>query len=495
MDIQHRKLSLIRKLLRHISRSAQDPAEFQLFIEVLLCDMASCTKARPVLDSGWNIGFRCVLCRDDAILAAALPYAVREDGRETPLLPWEEAALRTAGIPLFDDLLAEVTMEDGEKVLSLKSFACPDSSGWRFPTVAVPREAEALLVKKGLASERWDTALAPTGEGTRLGLCAALRFQPASSSCVRSLSCSAAGWLYRLWVPGKAAPLWVAHPLDTRLVRMRTGRAGNVGHTVSALERLDAMPMEPLLLEYIGQKYLEEHLGRFQMQYRPGVTYGQAARDADRRMRSGCGEDRETGMEVMDDLAALFSCAYSFRKPERGARKGPKKITEIHKTKLTGRSLSQRLAWAGISENRGNRLPLVGDDLEDVFQGLSALLGTDEPARSFYRDALPRIMPGWNRSEEQRKRWDGTFDGLLAAVDSGLDTGSRGNERASDNAPSCLSGFWEQVKWRLVIEPFCLLDQVRQLEEERGRLLESFQEENKGLKQRLEGMNFGGDVF
>lgn len=484
MDIQRRKLSLIHKLLRHISRSAQDPAAFQLFIEVLLCDMASCTGVRPVPDSGWNIGFRRVLCRDDAVLAAALPYAVREDGRETPLLPWEEAALRTAGIPLFDDLLAEETAEDGERVLSLKSSACPDSSGWRFPTVAVPREAEALLVKKGLASERWDTALAPTGEGTRLGLCAALRFQPASSSCVRSLSCSAAGWLYRLWAPGEAAPLWAVHPLDTRLERMRAGRAGNVGHTVSALERLDAMPMEPLLLEYIGQKYLEEHLGRFQMQYRPGVTYGQAARDADRRMRSGCGEDRETGMEVMDDLTALFCCAYSFRKPERVVRKVPKRITGLHKTQLTGRSLSQRLAWAGVSENGWNRLPLVGDDLEDVFQGLSVLLGTDEPARSFYRDALPRIMPGWNRSEEQRKRWDGTFDGLLAAIDSGLDTGAQGGERASDNAPSCLPGFWDQVRWRLVIEPFCLLDQARKLEEE-----------NERLKQRLEGMNFGGDVF
>ena len=492
MSIQRRKLSLIHKLLRHISRSAQDPAAFQLFFEAFLGDMASSTRARPVLDSGWKIGFRRVLCRNDTVLAAALPYAVREDGRETPLLPWEEAALRTAGIPLFDDLLVEEMAEDGEKVLSLKSFACPDSSGWRFPTVAVPQEAEDFLVKKGLASEHWDTALVPTREGTRLGLCAALRFQPASSSYVRSLSCSAAGWLYRLWAPGKAAPLWVVHPLDTRLERMRAGRAGNVGHTVSALERLDAMPLEPLLLEYISQKCLEEHLSQFQMLYRPGVTYGQAARDADRRMRSGCGEDRETGIDSLYDLTALFCCAYSFRKPKRAVRKAKKKITALHEIKPAGRSLSERLAWAGVSENACRYLPLVGDDLEDVFQGLSVLLGTDEPARSFYRDVLPRIMPGWNRSEEQREKWDGTFDGLLAVIGSGLNTGSQDGGRACEKAPPCLS-FWDQVKWRLVIEPFCLLDQVRRLEEERGRLVESFQEGK--LKQRLEGMNFDRDVF
>ena len=50
------------------------------------------------------------------------------------------------------------------------------------------------------------------------------------------------------------------------------------------------------------------------------------------------------------------------------------------------------------------------------------------------------------------------------------------------------------VFWRLLIEPFCLLEQARKQKEERDRLLERFQVWNESLRQELEGMNFDGNV-
>lgn len=432
------------------------------------------------------------------MLAAALPYAIREDGKETPLFPWELDALRAAGIPLFSDLLTEEPGEDGELILRTGPFVCPEPSNWRFPAAAVPPEARDFLMAKGLLSRDNLSRYRPTEEGKRLGLCTMSWFCPSNFARINSLFCSTAGWLYRLWEPREKPPLWLPRSLDTRLECMQAGRAGNLGHTVAALEQLDAMPMEPLLLNMLDSDYLEENLERLQMLYPPGITYGQAARDADRRMHSNAAADQEDGEEIMEYSKVLF--IYTYNCSEKGVpfvNSANKKITALHKTRLDARSLSARLAHSEIWEISESYLPLSGDNLEDVFRGLSVLVDTDVPMQGFYQEMLPWLAAYFGHRID---KWDGSFGGLIRrlvkeaeAKEKDIFSGIDG-EDCDDVGADFDNMSLHDVFWRLLIEPFCLLEQARKQKEERDRLLERFQVWNESLRQELEGMNFDGNV-
>ncbi|MBD5084845.1 MAG: hypothetical protein HDT33_07230 [Clostridiales bacterium] len=482
-DMIEKQLELMDALMHSVSQKAQIPEAFKLFYGVFLKDMVHTTGGRTGQDWEPQVYFSYVLCRDDEVLAVAAPYTTLKEGWKRPLPSERLEALQAAGLPLFSDFYTMRRGEDGELTMSLKSRDCPSPSGWRLPTVRVPSELSDLLYKKGMARS---PDLIPTDYGNQLGLCETHWYggefagQPRPDA---GLYCSAAGWVNRVRLgehPWGGGPDWVPLPLDTRLERMRAGRwSGSPGHCMSAFLRLEAMPVAPLLSARLSKKYIEEHRSELQARYGSGVTYGQTARNVDRLLRSDSESERTEGESRLNDLTVLFFCDHKLRNSKTRLQK-VKKSEVINEAKPAGRSLSDRLAGAGILENGSSYLPLVGDCLDDVFQGLSRLIGTGAPAQAFYSET-----PSWVW-EDLYGEWDKSLDGLIYRV-----WGMGAPETVNSSvAEAQITG----ILRRLLIEPFCLLEEIRRLEEKHSALLEEIRERNKTLKKELKGMNFDGNV-
>lgn len=487
MNLKEQQLRLMETLLRGISQDAQDPEAWKLFFGVFWKDMAGAPGGRT--GRGWEgqVYFSCVLCRNDEVVAAAAPCLFLNESEKMPLRPRHLRALRKAGVPLFSDFLTKEYEEDGTPVMRLNARDCPPPSGWRFPTVFVPSELTALVCKKGMAAENRVSGVRPTSYGNQLGLCAARWYGKAPAEHPqRGLYCSAAGWVNRVRLgahPWGDGPDWEILPLDTRLERMRANRAGNPGHCMSGFLRLEAMPLEPLLVERLNKKYLKKNLPALQALYSPGITYGQAARNADRLLRSDSESERERGLSSLRDLAALFGYEDRqslFRPQTQGEDEELRAIHEDQPDGPDGQSLSDRLARAGISECGTSRLPLAGDCLADVFQGLSRLIGTSAPAQAFYRGMPPEF---WERPDEP---WNGTLAGVLQRL-----AKPEWEEKLEDTA---FQAGKMPPSWHLVAEPFCLLEEIRSLEKAHSALLEELRQHSEMLKKELERMNFDGDA-
>lgn len=476
-----KQLKLMNTLMHSVSQDAQIPEAFKLFYGVFLKDMVHTAGGRTGQDWEPRVYFSYALCRDDEVLAVAGPRLISEEVGRRSLFPGEQKALRAAELPLFSDFYTIRRGEDGELTMSLKSQDCPSPSGWRLPTVRVPSELGGLLCKKGMVRSPDPI---PTDYGNQLGLCETHWYggDPAGHPRPEAgLYCSAAGWVNRVRLgehPWGDGPDWVPLPLDTRLERMRAGRSGSPGHCMSAFLRLETMPVAPLLSARLSKKYVEEYRSELQALYGPGVTYGQAARNADRLLRSDSESEQSEGETILRDLANLFSYDHKLRTSKTRPRKA-KESEAINEAKPAGRSLSDRLAGAGISENGSPCLPLVGDCLDDVFQGLNRLIGTGASAQAFYSE-----MPSWVW-EDLYGRWDKSLDGLIYRLQELSLPGTAEPESEAEIM---------RVLRRLLIEPFCLLEEIRSLEEKHSALLEEIRERNKTLKKELEGMNFDGNA-
>lgn len=101
---------------------------------------------------------------------------------------------------------------------------------------------------------------------------------------------------------------------------------------------------------------------------------------------------------------------------------------------------------------------MAGNHLEDVFEALCRLSGTEAPAREFFQNTLLWYGP----------QWDDSFDAFIHYL--------------ADKDHS-----W-RAEMALLVEPLCLLDRIRTLEEKHSRLLEEIHEQNKRLKKKLERM-------
>lgn len=461
-----RQSHLLHSLLRRLSYPEPEP--FKLFFRIRLEDMFPPPGERPILDRAEQVYFHAALCQGDEVLTAALPSFLLPDGTQEELSPEDLAVLRSAGLPLFSDLLSP----DGQVRQD------PAPSGWRFPHVPVSHDLDGFLTAKKMVTFPASIPV-PTQYGKQMGLCRSRWFmwdpedEIFTSRGCGGMFCSAAGWV-RLWEPPQErsqgdAPDWAPLPLDIRLERFKAGRTCNPGHCMSALRQLEEMPVAPVLSEYLTDKFIQDNLSDLRFLYGPGVTYGQAARKTDRLLRSDSEEDQELGRFSLLNLAFLFSFEYEMRR-DGLSRTAVEKNIQINETKLESRSLSARLAWAGISENGGLYLPLVWDNLEDVLVGLGRLTGTDAPARAFFQELLPGLPPGWETLNSTDCQWDGTFDSMIARL------------REYPNSDRV------QILRCLLTEPFCSLDQIRRLEGEQSGLLEEIREQNKSLKKKLERM-------
>lgn len=488
MDMQELQFRLMDTLLRGASQKTRNPEAFKLLAGVFLKDMVHAAGGRTGKDWEPQIYFTYALCRDDEVLAVALPRLVSEEGGMTPLPSRRLSVLQAAGLPLFSNFFTRQE-EDGETALRLNSQECPGPSGWRLPTVRVPPELIGLLCKKGMVSDDRSPdypSPIPTGYGSLLGLCEARWYGRDSAGHLHpcaGLRCSAAGWVNRVRLgehPWGDGPDWVPLSLDARLERMQAGRSGSPGHCMSAFLRLEAMPADRLMLTCLPQKYVEDNRADLEQFYPPGVTFGQTARNAARLLCSASEEDRIQAAAILLDLGSLFYCDY-----KRRTTKGEyQKAEAAHETKPADRSLSARLAWAGISEYSSPYLPLAGDHLDDVFQGLGRLIGSDAPARAFHQK-----MPLWLQ-EKIDGQWDGSLDSLIFQL---LEIRS---EVLKTN-PIEGSDDGEEIIWvlcRLLAEPFCLLEEIRRLEKTYSALLEEVRAQNEILKKELERMNFDGSA-
>lgn len=492
MDLKEQQLRLMDTLLRSVSRNAQDPKAFKLFFGVFWKDMADPAGGRTGRYWEPQVYFSCVLCRDDEVLTVAAPRILLEEGGETPLSLRQLNALQAAGIPLLSDFLIQRREKGGTLTLHLRSRYHPSPSGWRFPTVRVPSELSDLLHKKRMISSEHSPGSpepVPTDCGNFLGLCETRWYgeEPAGHPDA-GLYCSSAGWVNRVRLgehPWGDGPDWVPLlPLDTRLEWMRAGRAVSPGHCMSALLRLEAMPVAPLLSGCMRNKHIEKNRSELQALYGSGVTYGQAARNADRLLRSHLEEERTRGESILRDLVLLYTYDHKLRTSQSTYRKAEdvEAINKVNEVKAADRSLSARLARAGISENGSPYLPLTGDCLEDVFQGLNRLIGTDALEQAFYRET-PALL--WIKLGS---KWDGSLDGLICGLwELCLEASHTMEDPAFESEVM-------QVFRRLLIEPFCLLAEIRSLEEKHSALLKKIQKQNKTLKKELERMNFDGST-
>lgn len=479
MGRKEQQLHLLDALLYSVSQKAKKPEEFKLFFGAFWKDMAHAAgrqTRRTRLPREPQIYFSYVLCRNNEVLAAAMPCFLFEDRKEMPLDSRHLNALRAAGVPLFCDLLTEMKGGDGEPVLNLKSQNCPAPSGWRFPTVRVPSQLNGFLCKKGMAFDNSSSDFpspVPTGYGTQLGLCEARWYGRNPAGYPRpsaGLYCSAAGWVNRVR-PGEhpwgEGPDWARLPLDIRLEQLRTGQSGNPGHCMFALLYLEAMPVAPLLATHLSKNYIEKYRPELQRLYGPGVTYGQAARNAKQLRYS----DSERGTSSLAELAALFGYDHKLRRAQSTCQKN-KEDYAFNTTELAGQSLSARLAWAGILENGNPYLPLTGDCLEDVLKGLSRLIGTGAFEQEFCLKTLPAIR------EKLGDAWDGSLDGLVYEL----------------SVPDSVGADSYAILEKLLLEPFCLLEEMRSLDEKYSVLLEEIRKQNELLKKELERMNFDGST-
>lgn len=458
----HRPFS-IDDLLRYMSNmSYPKPESFKLFSEICLEDLFPPRGERPVPDRAEQVRFRYVLCKEGEILAVSPPCFRLPDGTQEELAPEDLAALRAAGLPLHSDLLSP----DGELERD------PAPSGWRLPYVPLPCELDELLAAKKLVKILpYKRGTITTQYGNRAGLCSASWYTlpppkkgDFSYACNSGLFCTANGWV-RLWEqPWHGVPDWTTLSLDIRLERLKAGRACNPGHGMAAIRALEAMPVAPILSKCLKDDYIQENLAKLQSLYGSGVTYGQAARKIAELLDSFSEEKQDLGYFGLINLATIFHVRYEVRCGYSWIPKRKKEKIEASGNKPESRSLSARLARAGIPEN-GTELPLVWDNLEDVLQGLCRLAGTDAPALEFYEKTMPNLPPDW-----AGHRWDGSFDGIISRLlkENGTDV--------------------DQALRQLLIEPFCMLDQIRRLEEEHSGLLEEIREQNKALKRSLERM-------
>lgn len=467
----HRPFS-IDDLLRYMSNmSYPKPESFKLFSEICLEDLFPPRGERFVPDRAEQVRFRYVLCKEDEILAVSPPCFRLPDGTQEELAPEDLAALRAAGLPLHSDLLSP----DGELERD------PAPSGWRLPYVPLPRELDELLAAKKLVKILpYKRGTITTQYGNRAGLCSAswytLPLPPKKGdftyACDRGLFCTANGWV-RLWEqPWHGVPDWTTLSLDIRLERFKAGRACNPGHGMAAIRALEAMPVAPILSESRTAGFIQDNLPALRSMYGSGATFGESARETAGLLRSDSEEERELGEFSLKNLAEIFCFQYKLRQSGIFSKKDKEEKLNISETKSGDCSLSARLAQAGISEYNGSYLPLVGDNLEEMLEGLSRLAGTDALALEFCNEMLPKVLSRWDmvRTEMGNRSWDGTFDGMI------------------DHLWKAGETFEDQVLVELLIEPFCALDQIRKLEKEHSELLEKIREQCKALKKNLERM-------
>jgi len=124
---------------------------------------------------------------------------------------------------------------------------------------------------------------------------------------------------------------------------------------------------------------------------------------------------------------------------------------------MVNKSLSERMAEAGIQPLDSSLFPLSGDDAGLVFEAMSRLSGSEEPL-STYQELCGLPLPNW----------DGSFDGLSYAL---------------DRAPQIDDDAYHHWLYRIFVAPFLLMDRsTLQLKRKYGARLAQIQAENEAIK-------------